>query len=477
MYTKKVYQMTDHKEDIDKLFQDGLSEQTFDIPQEFLEDLDKRLDAHFLQKKKRRGLFWFLLFFIAFLISSSIAFYLKNKTASQTILTQIDSDKNEPLLEKTKIQNDSIYTPNLNDDKGGEVIDDSQKEINNNSEISLAKTTHAPKQVSNKEITLGLKETVLKKDNSVQTSKSISFKETDALSNQNITAYPEIKQNVVENESIQSKPLDVNANDSINTTLNIDTFDTQGFSNEEKLLLTEPTEILPKTKKWFVELQLFGDISDVILETNATYNSILSETQGTEEVTTPMGYGLGLKLNYNKWALTSGINKLKIEENVNYNLISISSFDTILQWWEIIWIYDSATHTWDSIYIQMHDTVLIYDTTHLKFNSKNVFEYISIPFYLSYRIDWGRWALIPGIGGVAHIRKNPLSVQYPISKEDKYNTDKFLLTYIATLEIRHQFNRWHIFAQPYYQSALRPSQDINRKYEVYGVRMGLGVRF
>ena len=52
--------MKDNKDHIDDIFKESSGQQSFDIPESFLEDINKKLDA-LEKKKRRRGLWWLLL--------------------------------------------------------------------------------------------------------------------------------------------------------------------------------------------------------------------------------------------------------------------------------------------------------------------------------------------------------------------------------------------------------------------------------
>ena len=72
--------MDNGKRHIDQLFKEGLDNRSFEIPASFENDLNQRLNA--LEKKKKRGVFFWLITLVCIVDFSVIALLLFNTTQS-----------------------------------------------------------------------------------------------------------------------------------------------------------------------------------------------------------------------------------------------------------------------------------------------------------------------------------------------------------------------------------------------------------
>ncbi|MNU90888.1 hypothetical protein D3C71_807670 [compost metagenome] len=141
-----------------------------------------------------------------------------------------------------------------------------------------------------------------------------------------------------------------------------------------------------------------------------------------------------------------------------------------------IWVPEILDTTYYHTYQYKQDSVLE------RTSFKNQYSWISIPIHFGYRFELGNYELIPRIGaqfnfGIAKNRGN-----FPNADFDgilEYQAVKFNVSYLIQLEARRNFNRWHVFINPYFKSMINPAISgdlIRRKYSSWGIQFGVGFR-
>ena len=93
--------MKENKDNIDDIFKESSEQQSFKVPESFLEDINKKLDT--LEKKKRRGGFWWFALIPVLLIGG---YYIwpdgEEENQKKVLITKVKMKQKSPLIIKVK---------------------------------------------------------------------------------------------------------------------------------------------------------------------------------------------------------------------------------------------------------------------------------------------------------------------------------------------------------------------------------------
>ena len=573
------------KKHIDQLFKEGLDNRSFEIPASFENDLNQRLDA--LEKKKKRGFFFWLIMLLGIVGFSAIALLLintnqspvytmENRTAGQmesSIVSidsvyantsskiQVDDLQDSKIIAQVNSSNTDFETPSLRAAKQNQVISDSEHSIINKESVSQtdkektstvsnkstenninpppsAKDERSTKPESNNvtqtatnkdDNTVGVEQRETKtikqsekstpiveesdKDKIEITSdkdgkdqlESISDSEKATKSNNTPSLTNEAKKEAItakddtklNSEATLTETNNESQSDIISKVEPIQE-DNKGTSDltskEEDKTISEESktnelhQVKKNIPKWRTELQLYAGLGSTIINdkgTNENYGGLLNENR--KPLNTPT-FGMNANLSYRNITFGLGLSYLQTGEiystkvnQINFTDVPYLEYDSIeetISYYQPYgaWIEDSTILTIDSV--TLFNTVS--DTTLSLREIKNRYSWISVPVYFGYRFSFGKYEIIPRIGAQFNFGITNNSGQYPTSNfEDisTYNAARFNVSYLVNIELRRNFNKWSVFARPYFKSMIGPAIDesiLKRKYSSWGLQLGVG---
>ena len=515
--------MKNSEEHIDILFRDNLGNQSFDIPDDFIDSLNKELDK-MEPKKNKKEIFIFYslnsLFLIIFLTLSFTSSVLDKKH------TLVSSHKNTnipiSLGEEKAKSNSKNYDLNRNlkqvlatdNDHQGEVNKDTQYPVteyngSNNSkntdvEIINTQLENDPKNSLNNP--KGEKKERFNSNQSKISSKTKS-KELPSM-NENDKLIQQAVQ--VSQESIANE----NNSDVVNTNgtniSNVKSSPTDSVKTSEKSKITDTTTIVNTTDEndtTAVENTIQNNEKTNILQVNskelkfetqafggfnygAQYFSTSSQLNSTYDLKeSPIlspSFGFNVNATLKKVSLGTGIEYFKTGEEIDLNTTNYFQNQSIeiVDYMADSIIFDSLTQTWDTTYIAIYDTVTVFDTITSSETWINTYSWISIPLNVGYRFDYGKWAIIPKAGMTFNFGLRNSNGQYYISngKNNELSSSapvKFNLDYLLQIELRRSINKFELYLSPSLRGNLTPmlSDSPVRKYKSIAVRLGVAYQF
>lgn len=543
--------MIEDKDHIDDIFKESSEQQSFKVPESFLEDINNKLDV--LDKKKKRiGRFWWLALIPVLMVIAYALWPNNNQTKKIELLTDnntVKSSKQEEGLNDS-IQLKESLTISSEDSLSQNMIKESASASNivvNSAENS--KTLSAFLQeggkvigdISEQDKPLWLREELKKQEKSNGlTSKNeseIVEPETkeEAFTNSNLEKVTESRiSNISATENVQNKEEgistivdDVSTNaddvsndvdgvstnsDSENTTITerieetnssqIDTVlvrdetiesDTIVKGTEENVATRENSKLnsdsistLPGGKnsnERSHEIQVFGSLTGSYSKLSlAGVPDEFSMTQMEDPLQVSLQFGAGYNFNFNNYSLGTGLLYQKTGEAVNYETNSIDVQDSVyVSGFYLDTIFNPNTQTWDTVEMVIYDTIGVDVIVGQSFIGKNRFNWISIPLNFGYRMNLGNFTFIPRVGagfdfGIG--KNNGIYAELIDQGLIEHQANRFVLSYSLQFEIRRNFERFHIFVNPYFKSNITPvisSQVQTRKYNSWGLNAGIGI--
>jgi hypothetical protein len=453
--------MKDDKEHIDQLFE-SLNDRQFDIPEAFLEDLNKRLDNN-EPKKRKYILLWFLLPLAS--LGAIAAIYFQNPDSSKVkqpvnpvtkMIAKDEYTKNintpDDVLSAEQNQNnhhypaDSVPTPKT--DKSLSAVKQIQVEkkqlkasakgTNQNSssnQISLrkeiSKTQNDPSKKLSKRLKIANKKSQAKvhvgkqtkgrkshtngtTQKSVKIQISKSKKEGDNFLNTgNSSEIPDkispssnlaITDNTpstvkADKDELPKEPASETKTDSTQTPNSIDTVQKVNSDQGEK------DKTKPKTPagNWKKEMLLFAGLGGNSIQDSPKNSEYLAKINQNRTSILAPSFGVNANLSYKKFTFGTGINYMQTGEKFKVDIASTvakdSTYSEMIQ--DTVWVQDTSG-VWIPI---LHDTTIFHtvqymDSTWMSRSVLNRYSWISIPLHFGYRFELGDYELIPRIGAV-----------------------------------------------------------------------------
>lgn len=469
--------MKKSEDHIDNLFKNNLENQRFEIPSDFMDDLNSRLDA-MEPKHRRKGGFWFFIFNGLFLVTfvylmltpqSSNDFIYPKETSSDSsemeVLSVVADEADSIPLKQSKTSttnNDPIATSEgmIASVEAFSGIPAAKSSINLTQKTGEAATTSwIPRS----------------KDKTVN-------RKAKASDEQDLKGHSGRTEEV--GRSTVMPPDTIFIRDTLivrDTVVIKDTLvvrDTVFVRDTIQNGATDNTQI--EKANWKFEVQLFGglNVGSERFSTVSTpgVNYLLAENP----IWTP-SFGFGFNAEKNKMSIGSGLEYLQTGERFSLNSSFVSQIDTIAI---VGYDYDTVvfnpqTQTWDSVFVPVYDSVSYLDTITTTQNWLNAYSWISIPISFGYRFNIGKWALIPkaGVtfnlgmrneGKYAQLNGNDVTIA-PLSPV-RWNLD-----YLVQLEFRRKFKIAEVYLSPIYRGNITPMifDTSGRKYQSLGFRCGL----
>lgn len=265
----------------------------------------------------------------------------------------------------------------------------------------------------------------------------------------------------------------------------------------DSLITKEATEddtpgIKPNNSNKNWELQAFGGFMSV---RPTVVNPFLSDTGqsigNTPNLMTP-NFGFALSMYHKNFRFGTGAEYYHFGEDFDYTTIKTTSvFDTIVFGIDTViidslgqpWTPSSSLPPFDTITQQTMDSTFINDTTTASSKGNNVYSRFVIPLSFGYQFNVNDWSFTPRVGLNFEFTTAYRKGLYTNALNEEIleiDQRKFGLSYRLQFEIRRNFERFHLYVNPYYQNNIGyviDTPDLKRKYGGFGAQFGVGVRF
>lgn len=475
--------MKNSEDHIDKLFKEKLGNQSFDIPTEFIDDLNNRLDEVESTNQRKGGIWFFLLnglFLFIFISLFFMGFSNQNQLQANATQSNVYEDKNNTSKNTLSKSNEIYKIPKTNEQEEytKEEIDFSGgkgaqsmilAEVNHVTKNSYeAAEYNTARNGSKRNVFDTDKKTVKENDGNNDGNKEVIFsnpKEVDFTTGNSTKEMLPPDTVLIRDTIFVYDTLSVK-----DTVIVTDTIRVKDTSNVE----------LDNAKVKF-DLQLFAGFSyggQTFSQTNVSGSDYVLEEN---PLFTP-SFGFNINASWKNINIGTGVEYFQIGEDYALSSNSVIENDTV----EVVGydydtiVFNEQTQTFDTVYVPVYDSVTYYDTITTTNNWLNSYSWLSIPLNLGYRFKVGKWAVIPRAGVTFNFGMRNSKGQYPNSMgSDVLTVDPvvFNLDYLLQLEIRRSIGKAEIYVSPNYRGNATPvtSGSSVRKYKSVGLRFGVAI--
>lgn len=466
---------------IDKLFQESLNQRSFDIPEAFLEDLNKRLDQG--EKKRRVFFWWFITLFcltgLSVIIFSSLQFPAFNLR---------DFEQRPPSNEFTQ---NRLYIPvNSKPEENSLPFHLSLHQpavfrtIPTKAQTFAGKAKKHTSEKTNPE-TLPVPVSIPVKDQNIKRKKPLTASIPSTL----FTTHAGSIQDTL-NGSLPDSFATLSRKEIDFDTLRSGIISIDQTTGKEPFASSSQTDVLNQKSTpesvWRKEIQLFGGLgANFIHDSHADKAYVGKLTENQSSILAP-SFGIQGNLSYKKFTFGTGLSYSQTGEKFDSEMTKYVYKDSTYSEHVIdtILVFDDSLGIWVP---EIHDTTLYYtyqykDSTLERKSFKNQYSWISIPLYFGYRFELGNYELIPRIGAQFNFGIAKNKGRFPNGNFDgmiEYQAVRFNVSYLIQLEVRRNFGRWHIFINPYFKSMIDPAISgdlIRRRYSSWGIQFGVGLK-
>ena len=500
--------MSEEKNNIDQLFKDKLSNRSFDIPADYVTNLESMLPP---EKSNGKLLWW--IFGPLFIVALSLVYLWPSNTnlaLYETSLSEkkIDSIKIEEALGST----DLAFVKNML-----ALVEDShlaQTEVKNaidkSNYINISSDSKAAIQKADKDI-------LTNKDQNIANLASGKVTNSVKKDKYDFTAKAETNSNEINGSTIKSKSIQDSSfkkgNEYLITALKEDTtkkkkfptVDSNSLSQDaisyrdsvvirdsvvvrdsivvrDSVVIRDSVILRENSTNW--ELGMYGGLSTVnarISNASILYSESLASSEST---TFSPEFGINASRIFNKMQMGLGVNYYQYGERYNYKLTKTTSEDSVSMNVVIDSIlYDSVGDPYDTIFATYYDTTQINYYSEENRQGQNSYSKISIPLSFGYRFTYKDWKFIPQISLNFEFEINNSLKRYP--NQDKSDlvaspAKRIALSYVAQFAVRRDFDNWFLYVSPFYRSSISnviQTPNMDRKYGALGTMMGLGIKF
>jgi hypothetical protein len=458
--------MENNKEHIDSIFRNKLSQQEFEVPSDFVSDIQQRIER--VRKKKRRRIFYIWFFGLLILSCTCTTFYGPK--------FGFFIKKNQPTtsLSPSKI----IPKITLNKTKQSKLVkNDFIKKHSGVNRVNEEKETNKPNTFNNLKLFNDLNSVVpnyIYKENSLVKTELL----VDTAQFYNHTSHQqEIKQNDSSNNLSKRSELIKNTDTTIQVKNSID--------KNEKEKLNQPAS----KKKTRVELQLFSGIQANMLNFESRQNASLL---GIKNHNTP-SFSAGISGQYliRNVLFGTGINFNQLTDKYTWNQLNPQIIDSTQISFNLFIPASLDTSGTNFIKINFNETSYLYEdnpSIHTIYNRINVYQ---VPLFFGYKFQKAKWSFIPKIGLTIGFTRTQV-IQFPLYKTTDANiyTDltspfvskemkSILFTYLLELDIRRQFNGFYLYANPFFKNGINNEIKSNsiKTHMNLGCNFGFGFSF
>ena len=529
--------MKEEKDHIDDFFKERSEQGSFEVPDSFLDDINSKLDALDQKKKRRGGFFWLWTLIPIGLImmyvlwpediqtkktKSIVSLENQESNAEGASTDSINERKSESILIKDSLKEEKITERSINNAEKRSA--EEPKSLKNVLQDDLKKSD----ELADQNKPLWLEQEIKNKDESKSPNASIdnenqNLETTQPKNDEESTKVKLANTNTDENEEIEGSQIDASmdqnennlainidsveqiiAEDSITTnetseikSEQIDSLLTQTEDQDSTLTSEEVTEPKEKSEVSKIETEKEAKIGHEIQLFGGMLNSSSNLILGSDSSIYPMNtmesnlwspsFGFMYRAKINQFDFGAGLSWMQNGEKVNYST-SITQYtdvdSLIFVTWQIDSIYNQNSQTWTVDSIPLFDTTTTTEsiTDSIFYNDINKYTWISIPLRFGYRFDINKFSIIPRVGiDLSFVSSSNLGTyveQYNQGLVQK-SPSQFVLSYALQLEVRRNFERWHVFVNPYFRSNVTPvisSVIQTRRYNSWGINAGIGLK-
>lgn len=496
----------EEKKHIDKLFHEALNQRSFEIPDAFLEDLNKRLDTSKSTSKGKKPIsFWCFIGLICMTALSLIIFFslhspsfpLSNSQATNYTFSPSDAASNpEARLWNTQLS--------MTTDKMAIFVTTTEK----SEPVSSPFAINSKKQAIEKQNQSGSgiqKHFQPKRDKDEATGKSkiksilvsvakpggqtpaapadLSQTTGKSISDNTITMKPT---EVIKDSGAEKPDTTIVSETKKDTTLALNAADT---ASTPLISSNDPGDQKKSTASgnWRSEIQLSGGLGSNFIHDSHSDKAYLGKITKNQSSILAPSFGIQGNISYKKFTFGTGLSYAQTGEKYSFETMKYTFKDSTYSEHIIdtILAFDDSLGIWVPV---IHDTTLYYtyqykqDSTLERTSFKNQYSWISIPIYFGYRFELGKYELIPRIGAQFNFGIAKNKGHFPnadFTGMIAYQAVTFNVSYLIQLEARRNFGRWHMFINPYFKSMISPAISgdlIRRRYSSWGIQFGVGLK-
>jgi len=514
----------ENKDHIDDIFKERSKQQSFDIPDSFLEDINKKLDTLEKKKKRRGGLLWWLLipvlviggFFIWPDRNEEVNTKLsktqhtneikKSENNEQENHSEIDSNRvfeqdlsSEPTLNgqeeqlnlelsppvATRTKRGSNTTPSTGDEEAMKKTDNHSELLNAQNEQDASTNTTPEENMEGTENN-GLRQNTSSEENTdedIQDKANVDEISTNT-DTENITiAEPTENSRISQNDTVLE-------GDETNQKLESDTVaketEEKDIASADSTLKVDSISALPvknNSNERSHEIQVFGSLMFSYSKLSlAGLPDEFSMSQMENPIRTSPQFGLAYNFNFNNYTVGTGLLYQQSGESVNYETNTIEVQDSVyVSGFYFDTIFNPNTQNWDTIQLPIYDTIGVDIPIGQSYSGKNRFSWISIPLHFGYRMHLGNFTFVPRLGASFDFgigKNNGIYAELIDQGLIEHQANRVVLSYSLQCEIRRNFERIHVFVNPFFRSNITPviNSDVQtRKYNSWGINAGIGI--
>ena len=458
--------MENNKEHIDSIFRDKLSQQEFEVPSDFITDIQQRIER--VRKEKRRRIFY--IWFFGLLILSCIYTTFYGPKSGFFI------QKNQPTASFSPSKINPKIT--LNKTKQSKLVKNNFiKKHSGVNRVNEEKETNKPNTFNNLKLLNDL--------NSV--APNYIYKENSLVKTELLVDTAQFYNHTPHQQDIKQNDSSINFYKQSELLKNRDTtIDVKNSINKnEKEKLNQPTS----KKKTRVELQLFSGIQANMLNFESSQNASLL---GIKNNNTP-SFSVGISGQYliRNVLFGTGINFNQLTDKYTWNQLNPHVIDSTQISFHLFIPASLDTSGTNFIKINFNETSYLFEenpSIHTIYNRINVFQ---VPLFFGYKFQKAKWSFIPKIGlTIGFTRTNV--IQFPLYKTTDANiyTDlsspfvskemkSILFSYLLEVDIRRQFNGFYLYANPFFKNGINNEIQSNsiKTHMNLGCNFGFGFSF
>jgi hypothetical protein len=517
--------VNEEKDHIDDIFKERSEQQSFDIPDSFLEDINKKLDT--LERKKRRGGFWWLFLIPALVVGGFFLWPDRNEEINtQQSKTQLTNETkksgdNKDQENHSGIDSNKIYEENGSVDSS---INGQEEQLNpslsspvisgaNRGSNTATSARNVEEALENTENTGELSGTLNEQEASTNTTQTENRESTENNELGQNTSNEENTHGNIENEantdevstntdteditiaeSTENSRISQNdtvlEGDETNQTLESDTIakeiEEKDIASADSTLKVDSTNSVPiknNSNERSHEIQVFGSLMVSYSKLSlAGVPDEFSMSQMENPLRTSPQFGVAYNFNFNNYTVGTGLLYQQSGESVNYETNTIEVQDSVyVSGFYFDTIFNPNTQNWDTIQVPIYDTIGVDISIGQSYSGKNRYNWISIPLHFGYRMHLGDFTVVPRLGASFDFgigKNNGIYAELINQGLIEHQANRVILSYSLQCEIRRNFERFHVFVNPYFRSNITPvisSQVQTRKYNSWGVNAGIGI--
>ena len=504
--------MKNSEENIDKMMRDRNTGRDFgNPPQDFLNDLNERLD------KRDRGSFFgpwngfldVILILVILLLPLFDTSTLSNANLQNKSVAELQEQVSEEMSNDITEENGQGNLSTIEKEREKKAIRVKNNSENNSGEtLNVLNTSSTSQRLVQRNINSDEPSNSRKNNNSVAPDSSVNDEKTEETRTTNIASE---QVSASANNSGESNSAELKDSKGLRTNETPENKIEQ-YQDERSLVYANQYPIIEsKIRNWdfppivssnsnFIdekstkniqeavspiswETQLFAGLNFPTLNSSTGQSASTALLNQQSGFTASFSIGARLTMWYNNLSVTSGADLLSVKEENMFELSEVETYDsTYVTNVDTTIFYDSVQQTLDTTYTYDYDSITVTDTTINIIPVSQQYSWVQIPLQVGYKFQFNKWAIIPRAGLNLAIGIRQQNKSYPNELFDQLQTytpaAKVLMNLSGSLEVRRDFNNWHIFARGDYQTGMRPILTggyFERRYSGFRMNVGIGL--